>query len=234
MQCTSNLKQIALALHNYADVVGTLPMGGQAQRDAENPSTYFPFSAGLFVAILAQAEQQATFNAVNFNVNICNAQNFTVAATGIALYWCPRDGTVQQSEINRDDTILDLGGQRVTYTSFAGNNFLFPYDSRPRRFTEITDGTSRTFLLGEKVHSDLSEGQRFGWHWWFSGHSGDTRFDSLFPLNAYRKIDDHYWRDWPLIFGASSHHPGGAELRDGRRLGPLRQGHHRVLEVRPE
>jgi prepilin-type N-terminal cleavage/methylation domain-containing protein/prepilin-type processing-associated H-X9-DG protein len=211
-QCTNNLKQIALALHNYAEAIGTLPMGGLSQRDANNPASLFPFSWGLFVAILPQVEQYTTFNAVNSDVNIINAANLTIVSTGIALYWCPSDGRIQNAD-NHDagDPQLDLLDQRVQHTSYAGNNFLFPYGDTPRRLSEITDGTSQTFLLGEKAHSELSEGVRSGWHWWFSGHVGDTRFLSIFPLNAYRKLDSG-WRDWPLVFGASSYHPGGANF----------------------
>jgi prepilin-type processing-associated H-X9-DG protein/prepilin-type N-terminal cleavage/methylation domain-containing protein len=212
-QCTNNLKQIALAFHNYAEVIGTLPMGGLLQQDANNLGTYWYWSSGLFVAILPHVEQNAAYNSVNFNVHIFNAANFTVDATGIALYWCPSDTEVQQSEINPDFNVqLDLAGQRVAYSSYDGNRLLFPGSDSPRRFAEITDGMSQTFLLGEKAHSALSDSQRPQWDWWFSGHPGDTRFDSLYPLNAYRKLDDPFWRDWALIWGASSYHPGGANL----------------------
>ena len=31
------------------------------------------------------------------------------------------------------------------------------------------------------------------------GHPGDTLFNTLYPLNAYRRLDDPGWRDWALI-----------------------------------
>jgi prepilin-type N-terminal cleavage/methylation domain-containing protein/prepilin-type processing-associated H-X9-DG protein len=214
-QCTSNLKQIALALHNYAEAFGTLPMGGLAQRDANNPATFFFASQSLFVAILPQVEQDATFNAVNFDVNIYNAANFTVDATGIALYWCPSDAGIQHGDINpQGNPVLDLAGQRVQYSSYAGNDLLFPllpYGNTPLRFADITDGTSQTFLLGERAHSEIGDGLRRNWYWWFSGYYGDTLFDVLYPLNVYRKVNVS-WRDWTLIFGCSSYHPGGANF----------------------
>jgi prepilin-type N-terminal cleavage/methylation domain-containing protein/prepilin-type processing-associated H-X9-DG protein len=211
MQCTNNLKQIALALHNYAEAIGTLPMGGFDQRDAYNPATFYQASLGPFGAILPQVEQYATFHALNFDVHTFNAANYTVMAAGIALYWCPSDARIQNGDINpADNPQLDLAGQRVQYTSYAANSFLFPY-GRSCRPSEITDGTSQTFLLGEKAHSELSDGVRQQWHWWCSGDVGDTRFQSWFPLNVYRKTHQGL-RDFVLIYGASSYHPGGANF----------------------
>ena len=58
--------------------------------------------------------------------------------------------------------------------------------------------------------------------WWNTGYWGDTFMDTLFPVNAYRKlsgqVDLHdpsnpyggWW--WGPLEGASSFHPGGANF----------------------
>src|SRR5262249_25607201 len=113
MQCSNNLKQIALGLHNYAEAIGTLPMGGLDQRDAHPPATLFPFSVSLFVATLPQLEQHAIFNAVNFNVHLMNAANATVMAAGLAVLWCPSDARIADGDtVPQSDTDLDLAGKR--------------------------------------------------------------------------------------------------------------------------
>ena len=95
-QCTNNLKQLALALHNYADVNGVLPMGYAIQ-----PCEFLPdsicISHGPFVALLPQLEQQPLFNAVNFDRNLWISPNMTICAIGIKTLWCPSDPTIDQS-----------------------------------------------------------------------------------------------------------------------------------------
>jgi prepilin-type N-terminal cleavage/methylation domain-containing protein len=54
--CTNNLKQLALALHNYADVNGVLPMGYCNQWCEVIPDAMC-VSHSPFVAILPQLEQ---------------------------------------------------------------------------------------------------------------------------------------------------------------------------------
>src|SRR6516225_3007911 len=62
-QCTNNLKQIALAAHNYHDQNGGFPMG--------NPFATFPglwrgTGQSVFISMLPQLEQAPLFNSYNF------------------------------------------------------------------------------------------------------------------------------------------------------------------------
>src|SRR5437660_1469433 len=63
-QCTNNLKQIGIALHNYHDTLGTFPAGRPAfvadNGDRANNSG--------FVSLLANMELTTLYNAWNFNV----------------------------------------------------------------------------------------------------------------------------------------------------------------------
>ncbi|WP_391731738.1 DUF1559 family PulG-like putative transporter [Tautonia sociabilis] len=94
-QCTNNLKQVGLAMHNYHDAFGSLAPG----RKGCCWGTWQLF-------ILPQLEQVAAYNAFNFNGNNSSAGqaagfdgnfryfgavNRTVANLDLAAYLCPSD-----------------------------------------------------------------------------------------------------------------------------------------------
>ncbi len=58
MQCTNNLKQIGLALHNYHDAVGCLPLG----RTIPSASSFSPLAR-----FLPYVEQANLGNALNYS-----------------------------------------------------------------------------------------------------------------------------------------------------------------------
>src|SRR5271165_4791802 len=93
-QCTNNLKQIALALHNYHDAIGTFPPGGID--DVNWQGTWWNWPA----FILPQLEQRNVYNAINFSLpnisvltNDLAAQdpNVTAWRSVINSYLCPSD-----------------------------------------------------------------------------------------------------------------------------------------------
>jgi prepilin-type N-terminal cleavage/methylation domain-containing protein/prepilin-type processing-associated H-X9-DG protein len=93
IQCVNNLKQIGLAVHNYHDVVGTLPVGVVVLFDRSgNP--IFP-GWGITARILPYMEDQNKFNACNFTLANETPQNDTVMRAGSAVYLCPSDGQNQ-------------------------------------------------------------------------------------------------------------------------------------------
>src|SRR5262245_474208 len=73
IQCTNNMKQLGLAIHNYESIHGMLPIG---RVWTPVPGFAFPgFFMGpqntnWFTQILGQLEQQALFNAFNFAIGL--------------------------------------------------------------------------------------------------------------------------------------------------------------------
>jgi prepilin-type N-terminal cleavage/methylation domain-containing protein/prepilin-type processing-associated H-X9-DG protein len=92
MQCTNNLKQLALASHNYEDTHLCFPSG-----------TYYmwPTACGrwkqgpsFYLSLLPYLEQGTLANAYNFSVHPYYADNSTMQSTGITALWCPSDPDV--------------------------------------------------------------------------------------------------------------------------------------------
>ncbi|MGE3820407.1 MAG: DUF1559 domain-containing protein, partial [Isosphaeraceae bacterium] len=82
IQCTNNLKQINLALANYADVYGSYPYAGG----------FSPHRGwGWTPMVLSQLEQTSLYNAINFQ-DSCDCQSMsTIRAVVIASFFCPSD-----------------------------------------------------------------------------------------------------------------------------------------------
>jgi prepilin-type N-terminal cleavage/methylation domain-containing protein len=176
-QCVNNLKQISLAASNYADVVGTLPMGWPLEWDYAHSLT-LGSRHSVFVALLLFLEQRAIFDAVNFNFTVYTAQNQTIHGVGLATLRCPSDPAVMNqttlptgtfgvdpvlmhhgSYATNDGTWLLYWQQDpIPQTSMNGPFYL----SSKVRYADITDGTSNTFLFGEHGHAYLAPSiQRF-------------------------------------------------------------------------
>ncbi len=104
IQCTNNLKQIGLALHNYLGATGVFPPGyvttinrnvlDACDQDAENtPGQSVDQGTGWAWGsmILPYMEQPAVFNSINFNLSVAYHDNDTCSLTSLGCYLCPSD-----------------------------------------------------------------------------------------------------------------------------------------------
>jgi prepilin-type N-terminal cleavage/methylation domain-containing protein/prepilin-type processing-associated H-X9-DG protein len=246
-QCTNNLKQLALALHNYESANGCFPMGSVLNISTLTSNQWvglgdYVTSHSIFVAILPQLENAALYNAVNFSVNIHLSPNMTVQQTQTSTLLCPSDSRAWQVD-HPDDWVSDFPTNllRVAHTSYAActgtwfhlarnpsatpsqsilsaqDNGIF-YVHSATRIAHVTDGTSNTFLLGERR---LPEGSPQDWMWWYDSWLGSSLFNTQAPMNPWRLVSQPAggstpfgsdFQDYAFIDSASSRHPGGANF----------------------
>jgi prepilin-type N-terminal cleavage/methylation domain-containing protein len=160
-QCTNNLKQIALSMHNYHDVYKMFPQGAVAGFGTDMLGTNLYVSA--FASSLPFIEQESLQNLYDFNVAWEN-QPFIVAQTAIETYFCPSD-TGDNPEDDPEFGALSFPvGSRfgiTTYLLSKGANFRWcnqPTSLRNKgmfdlglstKFRDLLDGSSNTLCVGE-------------------------------------------------------------------------------------
>jgi prepilin-type N-terminal cleavage/methylation domain-containing protein len=95
MSCTNNLKQMALALHNHHDAVGTLPPGGTYFGACCAPPTYTNWA----IEILPYIEQDNLYKQYRqLEVNVSTNNNL-VGQQRVKSYECPSDGLAGRLEV---------------------------------------------------------------------------------------------------------------------------------------
>jgi prepilin-type N-terminal cleavage/methylation domain-containing protein/prepilin-type processing-associated H-X9-DG protein len=164
-QCTNNLKQIGLGLHNYHSSNDCFPPGGLTATNA-NGSTRVNGSYSVHARLLGHMEQQALFNAANFSI-ACKSDttgalmNTTVIITRISNFLCPSSGAPDW---------LSTEGAPLNLYRATGNNYFASYGSGIEwqggmgggppngmfqitgycfTLKDITDGSSNTIAFGE-------------------------------------------------------------------------------------
>ncbi|MDA1013183.1 MAG: DUF1559 domain-containing protein [Planctomycetota bacterium] len=90
--CKNNLKQIALALHNYLDMTGgTFPRGAYVARGRNCCCSNSDWGRGrtVHMMLLPYIEQGTLYKQLNFNVRVDQGANAGLIRTKISTYLCP-------------------------------------------------------------------------------------------------------------------------------------------------
>ncbi|NQT39430.1 MAG: DUF1559 domain-containing protein [Planctomycetes bacterium] len=90
MQCSNNLKQLGLALHNYHEACRQFPLGSGYNLNAlSTPGAGHPDDhANVFVALLPYIEQQALYDACDFTKNTPH-NSFIGSGQAVHEVWIP-------------------------------------------------------------------------------------------------------------------------------------------------
>jgi prepilin-type N-terminal cleavage/methylation domain-containing protein len=204
-QCSNNLKQLGIAVQNYADVnKSALPVG-----------EYSCCWGTWLVALMPYVEQKALFDNYQYFGAVQNqagnaisqtdtstryggAKNLPVTRTQISVYTCPSDRTTASPSIisgvtfhnyvaNHGNTTL---GRLATFgktlsgqdNRFKGAPFIFvgAWNSNPQvvKLADIFDGLSNTLAFSETVQGQ--EGDLRGFAWW----NGGAHFETYLPPNS--------------------------------------------------
>jgi prepilin-type processing-associated H-X9-DG protein len=133
----NNLKQMALAVHNYHDVYNLLPPGN----DANN------FSAAA--KLLPFLEQQNLYQLIDFKKPLTDKANEVVRKTTVKVFVSPDDPQMTVNDFGPTNYLFNAGSK----PALADNDGVFYQDSQIK-FQAITDGLSNTMMIGETLKGD--------------------------------------------------------------------------------
>jgi prepilin-type N-terminal cleavage/methylation domain-containing protein/prepilin-type processing-associated H-X9-DG protein len=120
IQCTNNLKQIALASMNYESSNGCFQINRlAAPSPAPNYRAHVDGFGGL-ARILGYSEQSPLYNAINFAYCPFTFGNSTVVQTGLTNYWCPSDAKIVNLGYYENQPGWDGSSMILRYSSYAG------------------------------------------------------------------------------------------------------------------
>ena len=182
-QCTNNLKQIGLAMHNYHSANNCFPPGGT---NASNLKGQVAQGWGCWSAqsmMLPYMEQTTIYNAINFNLasetlgNGDDLAQTTATTRSIAAFLCPSNQVQPYQQYSTVSYIFpgntyfaSVGSGMNQYgnspyaevpVGSAAPNGMFQVFGPAIGIQSVTDGTSNTIAMGEWItgsnrpHADL-------------------------------------------------------------------------------
>jgi len=219
-QCTNNLRQLGMAMHNYHDIHSQFPLPGMIDS-----------SLGWTYSILPQIEQEPLFNLISGNAySHTHPDRREASDTRISAYICPSAASEEQRsgfhneewEGRRNYTVHYYGilgplGTNVamgepyscrnldqTFGGECDQGILWQWGSRMR---DVTDGLSNTYLFGEVSWDDMPYRRM-----WTRNKYGDSRgvlyLTSKIVQHPLNSRNSDRWNS--VAFG--SEHPGGANF----------------------
>jgi prepilin-type N-terminal cleavage/methylation domain-containing protein/prepilin-type processing-associated H-X9-DG protein len=149
LQCANNVRQLALAVHHYENSRGQLPQGC-----FYFTNNYYEPGISWHTSILPYVEQDQLGN-MAWQLNVADPSHFLISAHDsigahvLSTYLCP-------SESRRTGFYVAYGSPWgcTSYLGVAGTDNSLKdgvfHSAFTIRFTDITDGTSNTLMIGER------------------------------------------------------------------------------------
>jgi prepilin-type N-terminal cleavage/methylation domain-containing protein/prepilin-type processing-associated H-X9-DG protein len=177
-QCRSNLKQLALAAHNYLDISQLFPPG-QMRINFTTVPTFRGYT--VFVYLLPYVEANNNYQQWSFSgdplTNTLGDVSTALSTQQIPIYLCPSDPIPENPYASVSAQPFPSGSTVTNYaiTSYGGNGgtrsypptaettdgmFFITGPSNPENqqvsIEMVQDGTSTTLLFGERNHVDVN------------------------------------------------------------------------------
>ena len=244
IQCGNQLRQLALACHNFESANGHFPSGLHVPINDDDDDN---FNGGIdldeamdwgvqrgpggdqfgswMVWIFPFMEQNNLFDRIDTSVRENSGTNPDVSPEIVPNLLCPSDIDEQTAEFNGQvfgaNSYFGCAGLQGWFKDLLTHDGILFYNSKVT-FGQISDGSSNTFLLGERYSEDPefpTFGNFRGWAWSNDNAARDCIVGMLEPINfmlpegagpnlSFDETDQKF-------NSFSSGHPGGANFAMG-------------------
>jgi prepilin-type N-terminal cleavage/methylation domain-containing protein/prepilin-type processing-associated H-X9-DG protein len=242
MSCTNNLRQLAIAAHHFHDSHGKFPPGVRLPVRVRGRPTG---GTNLWVELLPYFEQDNLYKKWDYDDNRNNVagERDVLQAQVIKILLCPSDPLPEHVVHATAEAAPPWSWGFYAMTSYGGNagrrsfhpgdppafprltrDGIFSFDTCVR-LADITDGTSNTFLFGERFHRDPEFERRkplffptvsplAGWgRWGFVAKGiGHVTLHTAAPINYRVPPEGDYSAVENRLCAVGSGHPGGANF----------------------
>ncbi len=166
-QCTNNLKQFGVAIHNYHDVFRHLPSSDAGVWTGAG--TLQNTGISEHARLLQYMEQLNVYQLIDFRLKWNDPANAQAAATRVPTFMCPSDPATTVPAIYGPNNYYGNQGAQILYggvppTNPSNANFGMPpadgvfFTNSFLPFADIRDGLSATAAFSEKVTGDFNNG----------------------------------------------------------------------------
>ena len=201
--CSNSLRNLSLGLHHYHDVHKVFPPGNFRN----GPGAPLATGWGWTSMLLPFIEQRSLHQKIDFGQPTGAGSNSELLKTKMPFLNCPSDGSA---------SVLSVGDFEISTGNYVGSSGarglglpgLF-YENSKVRMRDITDGTSQTFLLGERVNQESPVAITSGWFGLLTSPGG-YHVNSISHLDVTPLVPINMSFDFPACF--SSYHTRGAQF----------------------
>jgi prepilin-type N-terminal cleavage/methylation domain-containing protein/prepilin-type processing-associated H-X9-DG protein len=235
--CSNNLKQIVLATHNFHDVNHYFPTNSQNEGGWDWTFQQKAKSWSWLARLLPYLEQQNLLSELNVDKNTLG-DNKDLLTTGLKIFYCPSDNASSLNPSDNRANLGKLAGSPWTYAATSnykgitgdcwcwgnwknkcadacnglntGNGMFASRDDvrNKIKLTEIPDGTSNTFFVGEDI-------PLLNAHCTWPYANGTLGTCAIPPNQNVPNGGMDIYLGWPDLYSFRSRHPGGLQFGFG-------------------
>ena len=203
--CKSNLRQFGVAMHNYETADRKLPPGYRYVAKPEGNGLGFSWGSLLLPFI----EEMAIYKEFRFDLPLYDPANLVPREKHLPVFLCPTDPISPTG-------FVEMGDERYAMACYVANfgppdldetqekrDGVFSRNSKTQ-LKDITDGLSKTYMLGERQNGPFRHAGVHGHHFEY-----ETAW-----AGAIRDVDDPSDDHGHMVLFQSGHPPNDSESDD--------------------